>query len=271
MMKLATLAPISNENNYIARIRQVPVLSAQEEHDLAIRYRDTGDLTAAETLVVSHLRYVAYVAQEYRGYGLPVIDLIQEGALGLMKAVKRFDPTRGFRLVTFAMHWIKSAIHDYIISNWRMVKIATTKAQRKLFFNLRKYKQQSTAWLSHAQAEAVAKDLGVRPSDVIEMEQRLYGQDMSINIDTDEEATMVPLLIAPETNDTTYWKAKPEDAVHHALEKLDPRSRDIVEQRWLTEERTPLKDLAVTYGVSLERIRQIEKAALAQLTVLVSA
>ena len=264
-MDLAAICPVSNENNYIARIRQIPVLSSEEERALAIRYQETGDLAAAQTLVVSHLRYVVYIAQEYRGYGLAVVDLIQEGALGLMKAVKRFDPTRGFRLVTFAVHWIKSAIHDFIIQNWRIVKVATTKAQRKLFFNLRRYRTDAR-WLTAAQAAAVAQDLGVKPSEVLEMEQRLYAHDASIEgeNDTEEGSSIAHMLIAPEEDtdgvDLSHGK------IQDAIADLDPRSRDILEQRWMRDEKTPLKELAVTYGVSLERIRQIEKAALAQVT-----
>lgn len=260
---------------YLQQIGTVPLLSAEEEIALATRYREQGDLRAAEQLVLSHLRYVARIARGYSGYGLAEADLIQEGTIGLMKAVKRFDPSVGVRLVSFAVHWIKSEIHDFVISNWRIVKVATTKSQRKLFFNLRKAKKR-LGWFSRSEVEAVAADLGVPPSEVLEMEARLYARDDCFEApDNDEEATQtfapVQYLQAPHDSDPAHsldqanWTANREDKLANALKTLDPRSLEIVSKRWLGEEKTGLKVLAEKYAVSIERIRQLELAAIKQL------
>ena len=255
---------------YLDSIQQVPILSAEEETALFERFQQKEDLEAARQLVLSHLRYVAYIARGYQGYGLPLEDLIQQGNVGLMKSVKRFDLSRGVRLVSFAVHWIKAEIHEYILKNWKIAKIATTKAQRKLFFNLRKAKER-LGWFSADEVNRVASDLGVKPEEVLEMESRLANVDQSFEPVTinDDEYSLSPsaYLSHGDTEDPSVVVAEQEMAERHdegltlALASLDARSRDIVQSRWLTEDRASLKVLAEKYGVSLERIRQIEAKA----------
>jgi RNA polymerase sigma-32 factor len=255
---------------YISAVRQVPVLSQADEAALARRLKDNNDLDAARDLVLSQLRFVVHIARGYLGYGLPLGDLVQEGNVGLMKAVKRFDPDMGVRLVSFAVHWIRAEIHDYVLRNWRLVKIATTKAQRKLFFNLRRSKQH-LGWLSLAEREVIAKDLGVTAQEVGEMEQRLSSQDVTFDPapDADDESSFAPAMYltsegsnpadALEADD---FRDQGADRLHQALEGLDARSREILEARWLAEKKTTLQVLAKRHGVSAERIRQIEQTAL---------
>ncbi len=257
-------------DQYIQSVNRLPMLTEQEEVALATRLREEGDVEAARQLVMSHLRVVVAIARGYLGYGLPHADLIQEGNIGLMKAVKRFDPSRGVRLVSFAIHWIKAEIHEYILKNWRLVKIATTKAQRKLFFNLRGMKQDTGA-LNPAEVRAVAAQLGVKPEEVVEMETRLGGRDIPLDAGSDDEdERFAPIAYLPDPH------AEPSEAVEQAqlarlqdsglraaLGSLDERSRRIVERRWLTEgDSATLHELAAEYGVSAERIRQIEAKAM---------
>ena len=256
---------------YIQTINAQPVLSAEEEHALALRYHREGDLEAARLLVLSHLRYVVRIARQFTGYGLPQADLIQEGNIGLMKAVKHFDPMRGVRLVSFAVHWIRAQIYDYILRNWRMVKIATTKAQRKLFFNLRKNRAR-LGWLKPNEVDALAENLDVSPETVQEMESRMSGADVSFDgNDTDDEdnfrATPAGYLQDMRYNPEILATAADVETSQHenlatALTALDERSRDIIKRRWLDEDKPTLHELAKEYGVSAERIRQIEKKAL---------
>ena len=265
--------PIGSFDAYLERVAQIPVLSREREQELAQRLRDAGDLAAARELVLSHLRFVVHVARGYSGYGLPLGDIVQEGNIGLMKAVKRFDPTLGVRLVSFAVHWIRAEIHEYVLRNWRLVKIATTKAQRKLFFNLRRMKK-NLAWLTHEETQAVAKDLGVRPEEVTEMEQRLASRDLSFDPvpDTDDDEGYGPAAYLPAPDaDPAEMVADDEserDTSAHlasAIEALDPRSREIVRRRWMADGKATLHDLADEYGVSAERVRQIEAAAFRKL------
>lgn len=256
--------------SYIQTVNRYPMLSLDEEQRLARAWHDKQDIDAARQLVVSHLRVVVSVARHYLGYGLPHADLIQEGNVGLMKAVKRFDPDRGVRLVSFALHWIRAEIHEYVLKNWRLVKVATTKAQRKLFFNLRSLKQSLTA-LTYEQADSMARELNVSRKDVLEMETRLSGHDVSIDpVVEDGEEGYSPLayLASPDENPAQLLEREQTERLRHdglaaALENLDPRSRHIVEARWLAEgEAATLHELAAEYGVSAERIRQIEARAL---------
>ena len=265
--------PLGSFDAYADRVARIPVLSREEEHELATRFRRDNDLAAARQLVVSHLRFVLHIARGYTGYGLPMGDLVQEGNVGLMKAVKRFDPDQGVRLVSFAVHWIRAEIHDYVLRNWRLVKIATTKAQRKLFFNLRKMKP-SLGWLSHDETQAVAKDLGVSAAEVTEMEQRLAARDMSFDPapETDDEGSYGPAqyLPSPEADpaeqvETAEWDADISARLATAVARLDERSRNIVQRRWIDEDKATLHELAAEYGVSAERVRQIEAAALKKL------
>ncbi|MGE0803009.1 MAG: RNA polymerase sigma factor RpoH [Lautropia sp.] len=267
------LPSLGNLDAYISAVNRVPLLSAEQETDFARRFRAENDLDAARSLVVSHLRLVVSVARQYLGYGLPHADLIQEGNIGLMKAVKRFDPERGVRLVSFALHWIKAEIHEYILKNWRLVKVATTKAQRKLFFNLRSMKQ-TTGALSPDAVTDIAERLNVREKDVAEMETRMGGQEVALEPQSDdgeEDFAPIAYLAAPNSDPTEIIASRQHDrlqseGIAEALATLDPRSRKIVESRWLRDEddggtRT-LQDLADEYGVSAERIRQIEVKAL---------
>jgi RNA polymerase sigma-32 factor len=256
---------------YLNLVRQMPRLSAEQERELTIQYRDNGDLEAARELVMTNLRFVVHVARGYSGYGLSMPDIIQEGNVGLMKAVKRFDPDMGVRLVSFAVHWIKAEIHEYVIKNWGIVKVATTKAQRKLFFNLRKSKQ-NLGWLSNDEAQAMAEDLNVDLSDIYEMEMRLGGRDMSFDMPIDESAD--ESFAAPSTYlqqhgadpaelfENADWEGHEQDLLTKALACLDERSLDILSSRWLAEKKATLHELAERYNVSAERIRQLEQNAM---------
>ncbi len=276
------LPPVGNLDAYISAVNRLPMLSPERETELGRRLRDHADLTAARELVMSHLRLVVSVSRQYLGYGLPHADLIQEGNIGLMKAVKRFDPERGVRLVSFALHWIKAEIHEYILKNWRLVKVATTKAQRKLFFNLRSQRTDAHT-LSAGEIDAIAARLNVKPADVAEMETRLTGQDMALEPtgESDEDSfAPIAYLAAPQAEPSEVLERRERDRLHgeglsQALATLDPRSRRIIEARWLRDESEggslTLHDLADEFGVSAERIRQIEvkamqkmKAALAE-------
>ena len=257
-------------DQYIQSVNRMPMLSEQQEVDLATRLRDDGDVDAARQLVMSHLRVVVAIARGYLGYGLPHADLIQEGNIGLMKAVKRFDPARGVRLVSFAIHWIKAEIHEYIIKNWRLVKIATTKAQRKLFFNLRGMKKDSTT-LQPAEVQSIATQLGVKPEEVVEMETRLTGRDIPLDAGSDDEdERFAPIAYLPDPHAEpsevlaqTQLAHLQDTGLKSALASLDDRSRTIVQRRWLTEgDSATLHELAAEYGVSAERIRQIEVKAM---------
>ena len=267
------IGPVGSFDAYVERVRRIPVLSREQEQELAQRFRDSEDLDAARELVLSHLRFVLHIARGYSGYGLPVSDLVQEGNVGLMKAVKRFDPTVGVRLVSFAVHWIRAEIHEYVLRNWRLVRIATTKAQRKLFFNLRRVKRD-LGWLSAAETRAVAEDLGVSPAEVTDMEQRLAARDASFDPvpmgDEEEAYGPAAYLAAPGADpaDTVLDDEQSEDShsqLVQGLETLDDRSRSILKRRWLVEPKATLQELAAEYGVSAERIRQIEAAAFTRL------
>ncbi len=265
------LVPLTGSlDAYIASVNRVPALDAEDERALAVRLREQEDLDAAQQLILSNLRHVVHIARGYMGYGLPLADLIQEGNVGLMKAVKRFDPAVGVRLISFAVHWIKAEIHEFILKNWRIVKVATTKAQRKLFFNLRSAKKR-LGWMNQAEVAAVAKDLGVKPETVLQMERRLSGQDVefsSFGRDEDDAAYAPEDYLASDADpageiERDDWEQRQFSAISAELEQLDPRSRDIIERRWLNEDsKTGLQELADEYGVSAERIRQIEAAAL---------
>ncbi len=256
---------------YVAAVHQIPVLSAEEEQALARRLRDEGDLEAAKALVLSHLRFVVHVARGYQGYGLGMGDLVQEGNIGLMKAVKRFDPDMGVRLVSFAVHWIRAEIHEFILKNWRIVKVATTKAQRKLFFNLRKAKTR-LGWMNAAEVAAVARDLNVSEREVLEMESRLAGRDIGFDAPADEDeehGPPAPIAYLEQADadpaarfERENHEEKQLDALAEGLERLDARSRAILERRFLAEEKATLQELAAEYGVSAERVRQIEANAL---------
>ncbi|HLT89400.1 MAG TPA: RNA polymerase sigma factor RpoH [Woeseiaceae bacterium] len=271
---LALLGPVGSLDAYIQLVSSIPVLSRDEEQALSRRFREENDLQAARQLVMAHLRFVVHIAKGYTGYGLPLGDLIQEGNVGLMKAVKRFDPDFGVRLVSFAVHWIRAEIHEYVLRNWRIVKVATTKAQRKLFFNLRKAKK-SLAWLSQDETQAVADDLGVSTEEVTEMERRLSSRDAVFDPGpdaADDEAAFTPAAYLPspgadpaELMEDADWHDDATARMSEALEDLDDRSRHILETRWLSEEKQTLHELADQYGVSAERIRQIESNAIKKL------
>ena len=266
---------------YISGVHEIPVLTAEDEHALAVRLRDHNDIGAAQDLILSHLRFVVHVARGYNGYGLQLGDLIQEGNIGLMKAVKRFDPAVGVRLVSFAVHWIRAEMHEFIIKNWRIVKVATTKAQRKLFFNLRKSKTR-LGWMNAEEARAVAKDLNVSEREVLEMESRLSGRDIGFDApdDADEDhgppAPVAYLMAEGQDPAQTYESADSEsdqlELLRTGLSKLDARSRDIIKRRWLdADSKITLQELADEYGVSAERIRQIEANALKKMKALFAA
>ena len=277
---LALAGPLGSLDAYLDRVGRIAVLSREEEHELAVRFRDENDLEAARTLVLSHLRFVVHIARGYHGYGLPLGDIIQEGNVGMMKAVKRFDPSMNVRLVSFAVHWVRAEIHEYVLRNWRLVKVATTKAQRKLFFNLRRMKKNLT-WLSSEETAAVARDLGVTTAEVTEMEQRLAARDMSFDPTPegdDEEHSYGPAsyLPAPESDPAEHveaeeWESDTAARLQAALGKLDPRSRDILASRWSGEGKATLHELAAKYSVSAERIRQIEANAMTKLRGLMTA
>ena len=266
---------------YIGGVHQIPVLSVEDEQRLALRLRDHNDIAAAQELILSHLRFVVHVARGYSGYGLQLGDLIQEGNIGLMKAVKRFDPTVGVRLVSFAVHWIRAEMHEYIIKNWRIVKVATTKAQRKLFFNLRKSKTR-LGWLNAEEVRAVAKDLNVSEREVLEMESRLSGRDIGFDAPDDADDDHAPpapvsYLVAHDEDPATAYESADSEAdqlevLRDGMAKLDARSRDIIKRRWLdADSKVTLQELADEYGVSAERIRQIEANALKKMKALFAA
>jgi RNA polymerase sigma-32 factor len=266
---------------YIGAVHRIPVLSVEDEQALARRFRDDEDLDAARELVMSHLRFVVHVARGYNGYGLPLGDLIQEGNIGLMKAVKRFDPSVGVRLVSFAVHWIRAEMHEFILKNWRIVKVATTKAQRKLFFNLRKSKKR-LGWLNAAEVTAVAKDLNVSEREVLEMESRLSGRDIGFDLSSDDDDDHAPpapaayLMAQEEDPSQAYERADSEadqlELLREGLLQLDARSRDIIKRRWLdADNKVTLQELADEYGVSAERIRQVEANALKKMKALFAA
>lgn len=274
-----TAFPISSTDAYIARLKEIPVLTTQEETELAEQYYTAQDLNAAKKLIISNLRFVVHIAQTYAGYGLALADLIQEGNIGLMKAVKRFDPKVGVRLISFAVHWIKAEIQEFILKNWRIVKIATTKAQRKLFFNLRKMKTR-LGWFNQKEIEQVAQDLGVKPETVREMESRLASHDMSLDIASDENsdshAAAYPLA-TKYFEDTRYDPARLLEAsnavessqsnLYQALTQLDSRSQTIIRERWLSNPKATLQTLANRYQVSAERVRQLEQKAIKDLRI----
>lgn len=273
------LVPGANLEAYVQTVGSIPILSVEEERELADRLFYQQDLEAARQLVMSHLRFVVHIARSYSGYGLAQADLVQEGNVGLMKAVKRFNPEMGVRLVSFAVHWIRAEIHEFILRNWRIVKVATTKAQRKLFFNLRSAKKK-LAWLSHDEVNAVAEDLGVPTREVREMESRLYGQDLGFDgaQDDDDETAYAPVHYLqdrrydPATQlEKADWSESSNQQLQQGLEQLDERSRDILYQRWLSEEKATLHELAAKYQVSAERIRQLEKNAMNKLKKQISA
>jgi RNA polymerase sigma-32 factor len=272
-LAIANTLPTGSIDAYISAAYQLPMLSAEEEHSLAVKLQEKGDLQAARALVMSHLRFVIRIARGYSGYGLALPDLIQEGTVGLMKAVRRFDPDHGVRLVSFAVHWIKAEIHEYVLRNWRIVKVATTKAQRKLFFNLRSSKKR-LGWFSQEEVEGVAKDLGVKPETVLEMENRLNNHDLAYDgIDQgDEDPSPAPsgyladMRMEPSRQlESADSEENDKNQLYLALEGLDDRSKEILEARWLAEKKKTLHELADKYGVSAERIRQIEKAAMGKL------
>ncbi|TDW56834.1 RNA polymerase sigma-32 factor [Oceanimonas baumannii] len=269
------LVPQGSLEAYIQAVNTIPVLSAEEEKSLAERLQNEGDLSSARQLVMSHLRFVVHIAKSYAGYGLPQADLIQEGNIGLMKAVKRFDPGVGVRLVSFAVHWIKAEIHEYVLRNWRVVKVATTKAQRKLFFNLRKSKKR-LGWFNQQEVNRVAEDLGVSASEVLEMESRMSAQDQAFDLasdDDDREGSFAPVhYLEDKSSDVATqveeanWEHSANQRLRAALRTLDERSQHIIQARWLDEDdKTTLQSLANEYGVSAERIRQLEKTALKKL------
>ncbi|WP_291340390.1 RNA polymerase sigma factor RpoH [Acinetobacter sp. UBA801] len=280
LMPLSLSAPGVNLGAYISTVNQIPILTAEQEKELAERYYYDQDLDAAKMLVMSHLRFVVHIARSYAGYGLPQGDLIQEGNLGLMKAVKRFDPNMGVRLVSFAVHWIKAEIHEYVIRNWRIVKIATTKAQRKLFFNLRSLKKSSKK-LTLEEAQSIANDLNVTVEQVLEMEGRLTAYDAAFEAqgdDDDEGSTYVAPALYLEDNrydparlvENEDYEEQSTSALHEAMEQLDDRSRNILQRRWLDDDKSTLHELAAEYNVSAERIRQLEKNAMEKIKVAMS-
>lgn len=271
----ANSLPVPGEqlSSYLAAVNRFPMLTAEREHELAVRLREHGDLEAAREMVLSHLRFVAKIARGYSGYGLPLADLIQEGGIGLMKAVRRFNPDFGVRLVSFAVHWIRAEIHEYVLRNWRIVKVATTKAQRKLFFNLRGAKKR-LGWLNREEVESVARDLGVKPETVLEMESRLSNQDVAFDPAPSAEESVTgatsPALYLEDKGspdpavqiEEQDWQAGTHRRLRAALSALDERSREVLNRRWLADQKSTLQELAGEYGVSAERIRQIEGNAL---------
>src|ERR1700761_1482897 len=271
---LALAGPLGSLDAYLDRVSRIPVLSRENERDLAERFRTQNDLAAARELVLAHLRFVVHIARGYGGYGLPMGGLIQEDRIGLMKAVKRFDPALNVRMVSFAVHWVRAEIHEYVLRNWRLVKVATTKAQRKLFFNLRRMKK-NLSWLTHEETAAVARDLGVTTAEVTEMEQRLSARDMSFDPTPegdDEDSTYSPASYLPapsadpaEAVEAEEWESVTNEHLQAALGKLDARSRDILVSRWTGEGKSTLHELADRYKVSAERIRQIETQAMGKL------
>ncbi len=270
-MQLQLAVPTGNISGYITTANSVPMLTAEEERALAVDLQENGNVEAARKLILPHLRFVIHVARGYSGYGLNIADLIQEGNIGLMKAVKRFDPSVGVRLVSFAVHWIRAEMHEYILKNWRIVKVATTKAQRKLFFNLRKNKKR-LGWFTNDEVQTVASELGVKPETVLEMETRLSSRDMAFdgyNDDDDDSFYVAPSQFLEDMSDepskvleAADWSDHNNGRLATALETLDDRSRDILNSRWLSEKKLTLHDLADRYSISAERVRQLEKAAM---------
>jgi RNA polymerase sigma-32 factor len=268
--------PLGSLDAYFDRVSRVPMLSHEDEQALALRFRADGDVEAARALVLSHLRFVVHIARGYSGYGLPIGDLVQEGNVGLMKAVKRFNPAVGVRLVSFAVHWIRAEIHEYVLRNWRLVKVATTKAQRKLFFNLRRMKK-TLSWLSVDETATVARELGVSPADVTEMERRLSAREIAFDptpLESDEDEAYSPIAYLPapdadpaEQVENTEWDEQTRARLTTALQSLDVRSRDILASRWMSSDaqKPTLHDLAAKYSVSAERIRQLEANAIKKL------
>ena len=270
---VALAGPVGSLDSYIHAVGAIPVLSKEDEQALAIRFREEEDLDAARELVLAHLRFVVHIAKGYTGYGLPLNDLIQEGNVGLMKAVKRFDPGYDVRLVSFAVHWIRAEIHEFVLRNWRIVKVATTKAQRKLFFNLRKAKK-NLAWLTFDETQAVAEDLGVSPKEVTEMEKRLHARDAIFDPgpDADDERSFTPAAYLPTPDadpamlvETADFNDDASERMAAAIRTLDDRSRRIIESRWLTDDKLTLHELADEYGISAERVRQVEANAIKKL------
>ena len=274
LQSMALSVPHSGSiEGYIQAVSSIDMLSAEEERELAVRLREDEDLQAARKLVMSHLRFVVHIAKSYSGYGLPQADLIQEGNIGLMKAVKRFDPTVGVRLVSFAVHWIKAEIHEFVLKNWRIVKVATTKAQRKLFFNLRKAKKR-LGWFTHDEVQTVANELGVSTKEVLQMEARMSSQDQAFDLTADEDETgnFAPVqYLEDKSSDVETdvinndWDTAASKRLYSAIKTLDDRSQDIIETRWLADNKITLQDLADKYQVSAERVRQIEKNAMKKL------
>ncbi|QGZ28820.1 RNA polymerase sigma factor RpoH [Stutzerimonas stutzeri] len=274
LQPVQALVPGGNLEAYVQTVNSIPLLTVEQERDLAERLFYHQDLEAARQMVLAHLRFVVHIARSYSGYGLAQSDLIQEGNVGLMKAVKRFNPEMGVRLVSFAVHWIKAEIHEFILRNWRIVKVATTKAQRKLFFNLRSQKKR-LAWLNNDEVERVADSLGVEAREVREMESRLTGHDMAFDPSADADDDSAYQSPAHYLEDHRYdparqledadWNDSSNSSLHEALDTLDERSRDILQQRWLSDNKATLHDLAAKYGVSAERIRQLEKNAMNKL------
>jgi len=280
-MQNLALAPVGNLESYIRAANSWPMLTADEEKELAEKLHYEGSLEAAKRLILSHLRFVVHIARNYSGYGLPQADLIQEGNIGLMKAVRRFNPEVGVRLVSFAVHWIKAEIHEYVLRNWRIVKVATTKAQRKLFFNLRKNKQR-LGWFNQEEVELVASELGVSSKDVREMESRMAAQDMTFDMSNDDESDsqpMAPVLFLQDKSsnfadgiEDDNWDSHATDKLSDAMLGLDERSQQIIRARWLDEDnKSTLQELADRYGVSAERVRQLEKNAMKKLRLAIEA
>jgi RNA polymerase sigma-32 factor len=269
------MLPLGSIEAYIQQVNSIPLLTAEEEYQCALEYRTKGNLQAAQKLVLAHLRYVVRISRGYLGYGLPLGDLIQEGTVGLMKAVKRFDPNIGVRLVSFAVHWIKAEIHEFVLRNWRMVKIATTKAQRKLFFNLRSSKQR-LGWGTQEEIATIAHELGVSTLEVQRMEERLNAKDIAFDLPGEEHTGLetgiapVEYLEDPQANpfrqlERQNWEAHLGERFGKAFEQLDTRSQEILQKRWLSDKKATLHDLSIMYGVSAERIRQLEKMAMDKL------
>ena len=268
-----TVPQTGSIETYVQAVSSINMLSAEDERGLAERLQQDDDLQAARKLIMSHLRFVVHIAKSYSGYGLPQADLIQEGNIGLMKAVKRFDPTVGVRLVSFAVHWIKAEIHEFVLKNWRIVKVATTKAQRKLFFNLRKNKKR-LGWFTHAEVQKVAETLGVSTKEVLQMEARMSSHDQAFDLsaDDDENGSFAPVqFLEDKTTDVESdvinadWDSNASGKLYAALKTLDDRSQHIIQTRWLSDDKTTLQDLADKYQVSAERVRQIEKNAMKKL------
>ncbi|MDC0534601.1 RNA polymerase sigma factor RpoH [Francisellaceae bacterium] len=277
-LPIPALSDTSGLSSYLNFVHNVPMLTEEEEKQYALRLQQQGDLEAAQKLIMSHLRFVARIAKGFSGYGLPTTDLIQEGNIGLMKAVKRFNPDLNVRLVSFAVHWIKAEIHEYILKNWRIVKIATTKSQRKLFFNLRSSKKR-LGWFSQEEINAVAEDLNVKPETVIEMEKRMNAYDMTFDapLDSENDEVFTPAMFLKDESESPEELVSNQDMESHmtsklmlALDNLDERSQDILRLRWLADEKATLHDLADKYGVSAERVRQLEASAMEKIKTVIS-